>query len=182
MIAGLVLAAMLVAASGCNDEEERTSTGGEGERQTQPKAGAPTRPGAAEGGGDKALLLWWQGRKAAAARQFLAVDWPGEQAFVSFPGLQMTQQQLAALSPKDRERKTGEIQGHCRRLRGLAAFIVDAGRKAASAGDRKAAEARFRAVQACGELLTRNPDGVLVILELGRELTSAASEELGKLQ
>ena len=137
-------------------------------------------PSAAVPVAQPAITAWQQGDKPVAVNSFVATDWSARPLFASTSPLSLTEDQFKGLPDAERQAKAGEIVSQLDSLKQLAGAVAQAGREAASKGDKAQARKHFTSVKECGMALD-SPDALSLVQLVGKALKKMADTELGKV-
>ncbi|MHC4178106.1 MAG: hypothetical protein ACYSWU_11405 [Planctomycetota bacterium] len=147
---------------------------------TGPAAAAATSPEAKKT--LDSLDLWARGNKQKAVDLLMTVNWSGDVRFSQADHLfTVTERQYISLVTDDKRKVMDEIMPQMSQCRGLARELLEVGRKARASGQPAKAESYYTAALGLGRLLSRNPDGMLIVRLVGIAIQKLALEELSDL-
>jgi outer membrane lipoprotein-sorting protein len=127
----------------------------------------------------EAFALWSEGNEDEAIETLLKVDWDGTIAFAEEPYLfTLTEQAVVELEESERERVMDVMMPSCATVRKMCFGMVERAKAARASQDYAAAERYLETARQLGELLNRDPDGVLIVHLVGIAVRKVALGEL----
>jgi len=116
----------------------------------------------------KALSLWSEGNKEQALQILMEIDWDTP---IKFGGddylFTMTEQQYISLKPDDQQKVMKEVMDSSSEVRQISREMVNRAQRAVSNQDNAQAERYLQAGLQLGNLLTRDPDSMLIVRLVG---------------
>ena len=129
-----------------------------------------------------ALLLGADGKIDEAMAAVLTVDWDAPIAFAKEPYLfTLTEQDVVEFKQDEQEAVMAQVMDSCRLVRKICFALVDRAKAARSAGTPAVAERDLETAVHLGELLNRDPDGILIAQLVGIAARKLALVELRTL-
>ena len=126
-----------------------------------------------------ALQLGIEGKIDEAGATILTVDWAAPIVFAEEPYVfTLTEQDIVEFKQDEREAVMGVVMKSCSVVRKMCFALVDRAKAARAAGDQAAAERDLEAAVHLGELLNREPDGILIAQLVGIAARKLALVEL----
>ena len=128
---------------------------------------------------EKLLALWSEGNKQDSVELLLGTDFSadiqfGPKAYFFI----LTEMDYIALKDADKNRAWEDVSATAKTVRELTRHVVDLGKNAAEEKDYDKAEQYFEAALQCGKILTRNPEGMLIVRLVGIAVEKLALNEL----
>ena len=116
----------------------------------------------------KALSLWSEGNKEQALQILMEIDWDTP---IKFGGddylFTMTEQQYISLKPDDQQKVMKEVMDSSSEIRQISKELVSRAQQAVTNQDKIQAERYLQAGLQLGNLLTRDPDSMLIVRLVG---------------
>jgi hypothetical protein len=129
-----------------------------------------------------AFELWVDGKADESIETLLKVDWDRAIVFAEEPYLlTLTEQDVVELEERERERVMSMVMPSCAAVRKMCFALVDRAKAARSGKDYAAAERYLETALHLGELLTRDPEGVIIVHLVGIAVRKVALGELKAL-
>lgn len=178
-------------AAGCQKEQEQSQPAEPTVEKEAPRENSSAAPAESADRAAKAspadqvleaMKLSAQGRMPQAVERLVKVNWSGEFRFGPDQRLfTLTEKKFASLPPSEREKIMAQVTEQSSQLRALAREAVQRGRDLKTSGKFQDAEAHDRAVLGLGRLLSRDPEGLLIVRLVGIAVHKLSLEELADL-
>jgi hypothetical protein len=127
-----------------------------------------------------ALTAYMQGDTKTVVSNFLVVDWSARPLFASGSALNLTENQLHALSEANYHAKSTEVTSQLLSLKALATAVAEAGRDEAKSGDAIQARKDFMSVKQFGTALD-NPDHLKIVQLVGQAYKKMSDADMAKI-
>jgi outer membrane lipoprotein-sorting protein len=128
------------------------------------------------------LRLWAEGQKDRAIETLLDVNWVAPITFAKVPYVfALTEQNIVELKQDEQQRVMAPVMGSCKFIRQICFELVERSNTARSAEEYATAETHLEAGLQLGELLNRDPEGIVIAQLVGiaaRKLTLVQLKEL----
>lgn len=182
---------ILLLAAGCRKEQEQSQPAEPTVEKEAPRENSSVAP--AEGADRaakaspadqvvQAMKLSAQRQMPQAVEQLLKVNWSGEFRFSPDQHLfTLSEKKSASLRLSEREKIMAQVTEQLSQSRTLAKEAVKRGQDLKTSGKLQDAEAHDRAVLGLGRLLSRDPEGLLIVRLVGIAVQKLSLEELADL-
>jgi len=128
------------------------------------------------------LGLWTDGKTEEAIALLLTVDWDAPLVFAEEPYIvTLKEQDIVEFQQDERQRIMGVVMPSCNTVRKICFALVERAKTARAAADYTTAEKDLEAALHLGELLNRDPEGVLIVQLVGIAVRKLALVELKTL-
>ncbi len=129
---------------------------------------AETQPSAQAQKVEQMLMLWLQGKKTEALEILLGINWEEPIEFGKKPYIfSMTEQGHISLKSEDQKSVTDDVWKDCGAVKDMGYEVVRLGQEAVLNRDYAKAERYLESGLQLGKLLTRNPDGMVIVRLVG---------------
>ena len=125
------------------------------------------------------LELWSEGKEDEARELLLGIDWTKQIEFGKEPYIfSLTEKGYISLKAEDQKQAMEEIMAAASAIRKLVKQALSMGKTAAADQDYKKAEQHFDAALQLGNLLSRNPQGMVIVRLVGIAIQKIALNEI----
>jgi len=129
-----------------------------------------------------ALALWKGGQEDRAIETILTVQWDKPIQFASEPYIfGLTEKDMVMLNQVDREAAMAQIMPDCSHIRKMCFKLRDLAQAAGETKDYAKAERHLNAILHWGQLLTRDPEGMLIVQMVGIAMEKLALVQLADI-
>ncbi len=130
----------------------------------------------------EALAFWKDGQENRAIQTILAVQWDKPIQFASEPFIfGLTEKDIVMLTQADREGVMAEVMPDCNYIRKMCFKLRDMAQAASDAKDYAKAEQHLNAILNWGQVLTRDPEGMLIVQMVGIAMEKLALVRLAEV-
>ena len=128
------------------------------------------------------LELWSDGRKNDAIKLLLEIDWTKKITFGKEPYIfSLTEKGYISLKADDQRQAMEEIMATASTIRKIVKETLAIGKTAMANQDYESAEQHFEATLRLGELLSHNPEGMIMVRLVGIATQKVSLNEMVKL-
>lgn len=128
------------------------------------------------------LELWSDGRKSEAIELLLGIDWTKQIVFGKEPYIfSFTEKGYISLKADDQRQAMEEIMATASTIRKIVKETLATGKTAMANQDYESAEQHFEATLRLGELLSHNPEGMIMVRLVGIATQKVSLNEMVKL-
>jgi len=125
------------------------------------------------------LELWSEGKEDEAREFLLGIDWTKQIEFGKEPYIfSLTEKGYISLKAEDQEQAMEEIMAAASAIRKLVKQALSMGKTAVADQDYKKAEQHFEAALQLGNLLSRNPESMVIVRLVGIAIQKVALNEI----
>lgn len=129
----------------------------------------------------EALAFWKDGQEDKAIEMILAVQWDKPIQFAKEPYIfGLTEKDVVRLNQADRETVLAEVMPDCSHIREMCFRLREIAQEAGEAKDYAKAEQHLNAILHWGQVLTRDPEGMLIVQMVGIAMEKLALTRLAE--